>query len=222
MTGPPLLRAVAALESRAPTPLLVLLLVAALALPLRAAAGARLGVETAALVGLCSMGWWLLLLSCWQSTVGAVYAEVGALAGVFMGGSVIGAALARRRALGRHHLPAVFGVGSALSLLIAVGAPLAAPRLTVVPLLVLTGALTGAAFPAVARLLAPDDARAGAGRGFAADEIGAAGGALLVGLVAIPWAGMPAVAGGLALLTGVTAATLWLAGRTGARGGGGT
>jgi spermidine synthase len=214
--NPPLLRAVAALESRPATPLLLLLLAAAIAVPLRAAAGARLGVETAALVGLCSMGWWLLLLSCWQSTVGAVYAEIGALSGAFMGGSVVGAALARRRALGRHHLAALFAVGSALSLAIAAGVPLAAPRSTVVPLLVLAGALTGAAFPAVASRLAPDDARSGAGRGFAADEIGAAGGALLLGLVAIPWAGMPAVAGGLALLTAVTAATLWLAGRSGA------
>jgi predicted MFS family arabinose efflux permease len=162
------------------------------------------------------MGWWLLLLSCWQSTVGAVYAEVGALSGVFMGGSVAGAAFARRRSFGRHHLAVVFAAGTALSVTIAVGLPLVAPRLTVVPLLVLAGALTGAAFPAVARRLAPDDARAGAGRGFAADELGAAAGALLIGLVAIPWAGMPAVAAGLALLTGATAATLWLAGRSGA------
>jgi hypothetical protein len=212
--NPPLLRAVAALETLPATPLLVLLLIATLAVPLRAAARARLGVEAAVLIGLCSMGWWLLLLCCWQSTVGAVYAEVGALSGVFMGGSVAGAALARRRALGRHLLAAVFVCGTALSLAIAAGLPLAAPRLTVVPLLALAGALTGAAFPAIAQRIAPADARSGAGRGFAADEVGAAGGALFVGLVAIPWAGMPAVAGGLALLTAVTATTLWLAARS--------
>lgn len=212
--NPPLLRAAAALESRAPLPLLVLLLAVVAVVPLRAAAGARLGVESAALIGLCSMGWWLLLLSCWQSTVGAVYAEVGALSGAFMGGSVAGALLARRRVIGRHHLAAVFAAGSAMSLVIAAGLPLALPRVAVVPLLVLAGALTGAAFPAVARRLAPGDARSGAGRGFAADEIGAAVGALLVGLIAIPWAGMTAVAVGLAVLTAVTAASLWLAGGT--------
>lgn len=162
----------------------------------------RLGPGLGAVVGLSSLGWWLLLLAAWQATEGSVYAEVGALSAAFMAGTVAGSWAAGRR---RPRLAALLAAGVVLSLLIAAGIPLRWPRLTVVPLLVAAGALTGAAFPEVAARCSRET-RAGAGRGFAADAAGAAFAALAVGLISLPWAGMIATA--LALGAVLAAAAL--------------
>ena len=100
-----------------------------------------------------------------------------------------------------------------LSLVIATGAPLELPRTTIVPLLALGGALTGAAFPAVAALSSQRSGGGGAGRGFAADEIGAAAAALVVGLLIVPWAGIPVGGVMIAILQAGGAGALLVAAR---------
>lgn len=56
------------------------------------------------------------------------------------------------------------------------------------------------AFPGLTALSGRATRRA-AGIAFAADEAGAAAGALVVGIIAIPWAGLTATALGLAVLS---------------------
>jgi spermidine synthase len=212
--SPPLLTAARTVEAGSTVPLIAGLAVVVVALILRGARRANLGVEAAAVVGFSSMSWWLLLLAVWQGTMGSVYAEVGALSAAFMAGLVGGASAARGRYLaGPNALACVLSGGAGLSLLIAAGVPLAWPRTTIVPLLLLAGALTGAAFPAVASLAGKGETRRGAGRGFAADEVGAGVAALMVGLLVLPWAGMAAVGTGIAVLQAGTAAAVVLAAR---------
>lgn len=55
------------------------------------------------------------------------------------------------------------------------------------------------AFPGLTALSGLESRR-GAGIAFAADEVGAAAGALVVGIIAVPWAGLTATAWGLAAL----------------------
>jgi hypothetical protein len=186
-----------------------------LALPVLAAASAllaggrrrgRLGSGLGVVVGLSSLGWWLLLLAAWQATEGSVYAEVGALSAAFMAGTVAGSWAACRR---RPRLAALLAAGALLSVVIASGIPLRWPRVAVVPLLVASGILTGAAFPEVAARCSRET-RAGAGKGFAADAAGAAASALAVGLIALPWAGMVATALALgAVLAAAAVAAGW-------------
>jgi len=212
--SPPLLAAARALEAGSTVPLLVCLAVVLAVLLARGARGASLGVEAAAVVGFASMAWWLLLLAGWQATMGSVYAEVGALSAAFMAGLVVGSSAARRwSSAGPGFLAGVLMGGSGVSLLIAAGAPLAFPRTTIVPLLLLAGLLTGAAFPAVASLAGGGETRRGAGRGFAADEAGAGIAALAVGLLVLPWAGMIAVGLGIAVVQAGTAAAIGLSAR---------
>jgi spermidine synthase len=212
--SPPLLAAARALEGGSTVPLLLGLAVVLAVLLVRGMRGASLGVEAAAVVGFASMAWWLLLLAGWQATMGSVYAEVGALSAAFMAGLVGGSAAARRwSSSGPRYLAGVLTAGAGVSLLVAAGAPLAWPRATIVPLLLLAGLLTGAAFPAVASLAGSGRTRRGAGRGFAADEAGAGLAALTVGLLVLPWAGMSAVGLGIAVLQGGTAAALGLSAR---------
>ncbi|HVN32854.1 MAG TPA: hypothetical protein VMT45_12800 [Thermoanaerobaculaceae bacterium] len=209
--SPPLLVAARALEAGSTVPLLLCLVVVLAVLLARGASGARLGVEAAAVVGFASMAWWLLLLAGWQATMGSVYAEVGALSAAFMAGLVCGSVVARRRgSTGAKPLAALLVAGSGVSLLIAAGAPLAWPRTVIVPLLILAGCLTGAAFPAVASLAGGAETRRGAGRGFSGDEVGAGVAALAVGLLVLPWAGMAAVGLGIAVVQVGTAAALAL------------
>ncbi|MEP0774540.1 MAG: hypothetical protein HRF46_09280, partial [Acidobacteriota bacterium] len=78
--------------------------------------------------------------------------------------------------------------------------PLLWPRATIVPLLVVAGACTGAAFPGLAELAGGGNQRRGAGRSFAADELGAAMGALVLGTVALPWLGLPGAGAALAVI----------------------
>jgi len=168
-------------------------------------------VETAGVVGLTSMAWWLLLLALWQASVGSVYAQVGALSAAFMGGLVCGAAALRRHRRPERLLPAILTLGALLSVTVASPLPLAAPRLLIPLLLVAGGVLTGAAFPGAAALAGAGATRQGGGRGFAADEAGAGLAALSVGLFALPWAGMVPTAAGLAAIDLAAAAALVLA-----------
>jgi len=159
----------------------------------------------AACVGFCSMGWWVLLLAAWQAAEGSVYGEVGVLSGLFMAGVAAGAWLAGRDRRPLLWLAGALAAGGAVSLAIASGVPLTWPRVVIVPLMLGAGACTGCAFPGLAALAGAGDERRGAGRGFAADEAGAALGALCVGLVAFPWLGLN---GSGMVLAGVMAAAL--------------
>jgi hypothetical protein len=212
--APPVLTAARALEGRSPVLLIACVAAIAAFVVARGAAGATLGIESGAVVGFASMGWWLLLLACWQETMGSVYGEVGALSAAFMAGAVAGAVAARRwRSHGERDLARVLGVGALVSLAIATGAPLAFPRASIVPLLLMGGALTGAAFPSVATLAGRRPRPIGAGRAFAADEAGAAAAALVAGLLVVPWAGIPAGGAMIAVLQAGSAAALLLAAR---------
>ena len=99
-----------------------------------------------------------------------------------------------------RRLPHVLAAAAVLSLLIAGGVATRLPLVAVPMLLIAGGGLTGAAFPGLTAL-SGRASRRGAGIAFAADEVGAAAGALVVGIIAIPWAGFAATALGLALLS---------------------
>ncbi|PWB69542.1 MAG: hypothetical protein C3F15_14880, partial [Holophagae bacterium] len=188
------------LEDRPATPLGIALLAAMAALLVVAIRRRQSSAATAAVIGACSMGWWLLLIAAWQSTLGSVYAEIGALNAAFMAGLAAGSLAAARWPRPASRLPLVLLGGALLSGLLAAGVAFRLPALTVPVLLAAGGFLTGAAFAGVAELAGRGDTRRGAGVAFAADEAGAAVAALVVGIVAMPWAGMTATAAGLGLL----------------------
>ena len=156
-------------------------------------------LTTAAAVGFCSMSWWLLLIATWQATRGSVYSEIGVLTALFMAGLAGGAGLACRWSQPARRLPLALAAGAVLSLLIAGGVAIHFPRAAVPALLIASGGLTGMAFPGLTALSGLESRR-GAGIAFAADEVGAAAGALVVGIIAVPWAGLTATAWGLAAL----------------------
>jgi hypothetical protein len=66
------------------------------------------------------------------------------------------------------------------------------------------------AFPGTAHLAGSGDTRRGSALAFAADEAGAAAAALLVGILALPWAGTRATAGGLAVLLAAASVSLMM------------
>ena len=188
------------LESRPPTALAValgILVVALLATSLRRRPSP---IPIAMVVGVCSMGWWLLLLSVWQSTLGSVYAEVGALTATFMAGLALGSVAGSRWSRPSCRLPWVLSGGTVMSLVLGTSAAWELPIIMVPFLLAMGGLLTGAAFPGLAELAGGSDARSGAGIAFAADEVGAAAAALAIGVLVLPWAGMTATAIGLGVL----------------------
>lgn len=208
---PPLLRIAANLGSRSSLPLAVAVVILASVLVIRSARGSPFGVESAAVVGLSSMAWWLLLLAQWQATVGSVFSEVGALSAAFMAGLALSAHLAGRQSHPEKLLPWALAAGGALSLVLTSPAVLSAPRIAIPVLLGLGGGLTGAAFPGAAALAGLGSARTGSGRGFAADEAGAGLAAITVGLIALPWIGLTATAIGIAGLDIATAAACLVA-----------
>jgi spermidine synthase len=196
----PLLRLALELESRPPWPLGVVLGLG-VALLLGLAAGRRAaGPAVAAVLGFSSLAWWLLLLAVWQTTVGSVYAEVGALSAAFMAGLAGGAFWFGRWREPERRLTPLLAAGVGLSLTLASGVPGLTPRLAVPLLLACGGIVTGAGFAGVVRLCSRGDPRRGAGIAFAADEVGAGVAALVVGLLALPWAGLTATSLGVALL----------------------
>jgi len=188
--------------------------VAALAVTLlgRGVGAANLGREAAAVVGAASMGWFVVLLSAWQGREGSTYSAIGALSAAFMGGLVAGSWFVRRRAAGMAgRLWWLAAAAAVFSLLVGGLAKVQPPSAGIVAGLVAAGAVTGVTFPAVAFRIGGGRAREGAGRGFAADELGAACSALVVGVVVIPWVGMTGTAAALAGVTGALAAALLLA-----------
>ncbi len=199
---PVLARALADLQDRGPRFLLWLVVGLAAILLATAASNHRRAraLAAAGLVGAASMGWWLLLLATWQATRGSVYAEIGALTGLFMAGVAVGGWIGVRATRPARWLPWILGGGVGLSVLLAAGVGLWAPVPVVQILLVVGGCLTGLAFPGLGELAGGSSVRRGAGLAFAADEIGAALAALTIGTVAIPWVGMTATALGLAVL----------------------
>jgi len=197
---PSLLGASRKLEGRPATPLGVALLATMAAVLVLAVRRRRSATATAAVIGACSMGWWLLLIAAWQSTLGSVYAEVGALNAAFMAGLAAGSLAAARWTRPASRLPVLLLAGCLLSALLAAGVAFHLPALTVPVLLGAGGALTGAAFTGVAELAGRGETRRGAGVAFAADEAGAAIAALVVGILALPWAGMTVTSIGVALL----------------------
>jgi spermidine synthase len=196
---PTLLRFVLALEQRSGWPLAAALGVAIAVLVAMSFVQSPPVSTTAAAVGFVSMGWWLLLIGAWQATRGSVYSEIGALTALFMAGIASGAAAASSWTAPARRLPLILAGGAVLSLAIATGIAHRFPLGTVPLLLVAGGALTGAAFPAMTAL-SNRGVRRGAGITFAADEAGAAAGALLVGIVAVSWVGIGATALGLTVL----------------------
>ena len=159
------------------------------------------GLAVAIVTGGVSMSWWVLLMAAWQRAYGSVFTEVGALSAAFMLGMVGGAGSMRRwGGVEVRALPWLCLGGAALSGAMALGLARQWPLLTVPVLLVLAGGLTGATFPGVAELAGAGDSRRGAGHGFAAEEVGAAVAAALVGVLLLPGFGMARIASGLALL----------------------
>ena len=196
---PTLLRLVLALERTGAWPLAAALAVGVLALLAMTATRKPPGASIAAVIGFSSMGWWLLLIASWQATRGSVYSEIGALTATFMGGLAGGAALASRWPHPARKLPTILAAGFLMSALVATGIAIVVPLAAIPALLIAGGLLTGLAFPGMAEL-AGRGPRRGAGIAFAADEAGAAVAALLVGILAIPWAGLTATAAGIAVL----------------------
>jgi spermidine synthase len=212
--APPILTAARALEGCSPLPLVVCLVLVVTVLLICGARRVSLGISSGAVVGFASMGWWLLLLACWQATMGSVYGEVGALSAAFMAGTAVGAIGGRRWLVpSEKNLACVLAGGAAVSLAIGIGVPLSFPRAAIVPLLALGGGLTGAAFPSVAALAGGRSSARGVGWGFAADEAGAAFAALAVGLLIVPWAGIAAAGAVIAILEVGAAAALLLSTR---------
>jgi spermidine synthase len=210
---PSLLRLAHTLERRSAWPLGIGLALAVLGLLATTLRRRPPGATTAAVVGFCSMGWWLLLIACWQSTRGSVYSEVGALTASFMGGLAGGAALTARLPKPEKRLPLILAAGVLLSLSVASGLALFSPLIAIPVLLATSGFLTGAAFPGMAVLTAHDNTRRGAGVAFAADEAGAACAALLIGIIAIPWGGLVVTATALAALLLAAIPAVVVAGR---------
>ena len=197
---PPLLNAVLEAERRGAWPLAVILGIAVLGLLSTSLSRRPPVVATASVVGLVSMGWWLLLVATWQATRGSVYSEIGALTATFMAGLAAGATVACRWNEPAKHLPPLLASSILESLLLASGIAIGFPLVAVPLLLAAGGALTGAAFPGLTALGA-GHVRRGAGVAFAADEAGAALGAVMIGIFALPWAGLTATALGLGLLS---------------------
>jgi spermidine synthase len=196
-----LLRVSSYLEGRSAWPLAAAAALVALLLLVLSALPRPPASATSAVVGLLSMGWWLLLIASWQATRGSVYAEIGALNAAFMGGLAGGSLAATRWRHPVRQLPWVLIGGVMVSIAIAFHVPMRLPVLLIPALLVLAGGLTGAAFPGIAELAGRGQERRGAGIAFAADEAGAACAALVVGILALPWAGLAATAGGLAIIS---------------------
>ena len=165
------------------------------------AGGATIRATAAAsVIGCTSMGWWMLLMATWQATRGSIYAEVGALTGTFMAGVAVGAWASLQSGRQARIIPWIIGAGAGLSMMLATGLADRAPLALVPVLLVIGGILTGSAFPGLGELAGRSSGRRGAGIAFAADEIGAAAAALVIGTIAIPSIGMTATALGLAVL----------------------
>jgi len=219
---PPLEGALAAPGGRATLPLLAA--AATLAVAATASRGRRRAVPVVALglTGFCAMGLWLLALYAIQSSLGSAYSAVGAATGTLMAGlaagGLAGGALAAGRGTGaRRALVAVDASLAALLFLLSVVLSGPSPGVVYYGALLLGAALVGTEFPLAARAAgearkvgeAPGVSR-GAGLAVLADNLGGCLGALFIGLLLVPVAGLPATALGLAGAKIITAAALAL------------
>lgn len=179
-----------------------------------------------AYAGLAGMTLEICLLFAVQVINGHVYSQLGALVAVFMAGLAAGAwsqgrALAAgRRASARWVGWLVVGAATAFTTPLLLTAIATAPALggwssgVVIGLLMaLGGAAVGSLFPLAVRLLGEDVGAAGAIYG--ADVTGAAVGALLTSLIALPVFGLAGACwiAGLLLIAAAVAAGLFLTGR---------
>lgn len=196
-----LARSLLGIDGRLTAGLLALVLAATLAVARRRGPGAL----PAFAIGAASMGWWLILVAAWQAGQGAAFSAIGAFTGLFMGGLAAGAAWASRWRSPQARLPVVLAVGAAASLALAAVVTAGWPAWLTPAGLAACGVITGCAFPGAAAVAGAGRPTSGLARAFAADELGAACGALVVGLAALPAAGSAATAVALAALLATAA-----------------
>jgi spermidine synthase len=160
--------------------------------------------------GACGMAWSLLILFSYQTRAGALYGKIGLLAALFMLGLALGGRLLARGAelsaeRVQRWLPAVTAAALAFALimpgaLLGLGHPALGrsglPDILHGALLLAAGLITGCLFPVAAGVLlsGPRGARETASDLEAADHAGAAGAALLGGVLFIPLLGLSGTA----------------------------
>ena len=196
---PALLRLILGLERRSAWPLAAALGIAVFCLLAMSFSPRPPVFTTAAAVGFGSMGWWLLLIATWQATRGSVYSEIGALTAIFMAGLAGGAALACRWSQPARRLPLVLAAGATLSLLIAGGIAILFPLAAVPADVDRRGRVDRDGVPGPDRTQRPRQPPRSRNR-VRRRRGGRRRGALVVGIIAIPWAGLTATAWGLAAL----------------------
>jgi spermidine synthase len=176
--------------------------------------GAIIGGVAAA--GLAGMTLEVSLLFALQVINGHVYAQVGALIGAFMAGLALGT-WTQERARRRGGRPArrwlVWLAAGAVAAAVAPGLVIALasipgmgawlPGLTIAALMAAGGAVVGALFPIAVHLLG-GSARA-AGAVYAADLAGAALGACVAAVIALPLLGLPGACYSAAAMVGAIA-----------------
>jgi spermidine synthase len=160
--------------------------------------------------GGCGMAWSLLILFSYQTRAGALYGKIGLLAALFMLGLAVGGRLLARGAelsaeRVQRWLPAVTAAALAFALIMpgalhvlghpALGRP-GFPEILHGALLLAAGLITGCLFPVAAGVLlsGPRGVRETASDLEAADHAGAAGAALLGGVLFIPLLGLSGTA----------------------------
>jgi hypothetical protein len=160
----------------------------------------------------------VLALLAFQSTCGYLYHALAMLMAAFMAGLAAGAALmSGRRAAGPMSprvlaailaAAAVFCLVLPLLLRIVMSSP-AAAGVAIGAVLFVTGCLVGIAFPVAVALYRRDrEAPRAAGAVYAADLIGSAGAAIIVGIAAVPLLGIAGTAYATAVCVGAALATV--------------
>ncbi|MEW6367868.1 MAG: hypothetical protein AB1714_24830 [Acidobacteriota bacterium] len=183
--------------------------------------------------GFASMAWSLLLLLTFQNLFGSLYSEVALLVAVFMLGLAGGAVVMQRAAygdrMGRHARTILLVSDATIALfsLVIVGwvrefasvGPGVIARIAVPLLLLLSGLVAGAQFPAASALflaaagkpaaaMRSTDIGRASGMIDAADHVGALLGAFLTGIVLVPLTGLAGTACVVALAKLASLATL--------------
>jgi spermidine synthase len=192
-----------------------------------AAAGAVAGGSMAALAvgasGFAASALQVAVLLGLQSLYGAMYQGLAFVLTAFMAGLGLGAWVARRPAGRPRRGLALTALAVALASLIVPAVLLALSRWRVgpslgEPLLALLSfvlaAIVGSEFPAATRLAGGEAGATGA-RLYAADLLGAAAGAVLMGSVLVPLWGVPGAAGAVAGLNALAGGALLLGSRRG-------
>jgi len=183
--------------------------------------GRRLASTMLVATGFSSLSLGVLLLFAFQARVGTLFGKLGLVNAVLLAGMAVGAAAGRwvtarldppaARAparLARTPMLAMVGIGvlaAVLPLALDALPPGPAAERGFVLLFALAGLASGAAFPAAATVLGDDTHPAGTL--FAADHLGGAVGAAVVGVVVVPLLGVP---GACALIASLQAVVLTL------------